>query len=448
MMFQNLTFKLLEFMIVPSILMSILCCISIFILYNEQLKSRDIRRYFLISLAVGMVLYTGSYMIILPILTIITVIQLKEINKDRIKILITIYGVYFLNQIYTFTYVFLEDGLKSMNYKYTIVQFVLMGSILIILCFIMKKILNNKKYNKESSPSKVRYRLILLINIVLTLFIVFIYEFTVEFIINKQKMDFIMGNVTPSILPLISIILSSSIVYYYDKSVEYRVKLKRETEEKNEIEEYAHIIENMYSQTKRFKHDYINMLSPLKEYIDNADVKGLSKFFYENVIDMDKNINWSSSNIDKLKYIKVSGVKAIFSTKLIKAASMNIDISVEIVEDIECISMNIMDLCRIIGILMDNAIEGAQECEYPKLCLVVVNKNDYVRIVIRNNFFGDKPLIHKIFKEGFSTKGTERGLGLYTVKNIIDNNYNNVFLDTSIEDNVFVQELWIKHINK
>lgn len=30
--------------------------------------------------------------------------------------------------------------------------------------------------------------------------------------------------------------------------------------------------------------------------------------------------------------------------------------------------------------------------------------------------FGDKPLIHKIYKEGFSTKGKGRGLGLYTVK--------------------------------
>ncbi|MCS4483689.1 hypothetical protein JQ038_18775 [Clostridium botulinum] len=35
----------------------------------------------------------------------------------------------------------------------------------------------------------------------------------------------------------------------------------------------------MYSETRRFKHDYINMLSPLKEYIDNEDIEGLSEFF-------------------------------------------------------------------------------------------------------------------------------------------------------------------------
>ena len=214
--------------------------------------------------------------------------------------------------------------------------------------------------------------------------------------------------------------------------------------EKREIDEYSHVIEDMYSETRRFKHDYINMLSPLKEYIDNSDIKGLHKFFYENVIDMDSDIKWGSSNIDKLKYIKDTGLKAILSTKLIKALSVNIDIKVEIVENIPDVSMNIMDLCRIVGILMDNAVEAAQECEYPKIKVCIVRKNDYVVIVIMNNYFGKKPVIHKIYKEGFSTKGKSRGLGLYTVKNIIDTKYDNVLLNTSVEENVFKQELMIK----
>lgn len=318
--------------------------------------------------------------------------------------------------------------------------------IIVTLCLIIKRIGSKKKKNEELSSAEIRFRMILIISTLLTVMIASIYIFTCTSIVNNQKIDFIMGNFVPEALPLISIIFTSIIVYYYDKNVEYRVKLRREIEEKNEIEEYSHIIEDMYSETRRFKHDYINMLSPLKEYIDNEDIEGLSEFFYNNVIDMDKNIKWSNSNIDKLKYIKFSGLKAILSTKLIKASSMNIDINVHIVEDIDYIHMNIMDLCRIIGILMDNAIEASGECEAPKICIVVANKNDYVVIALHNNFFGDKPLIHKIYKEGFSTKGRGRGLGLYTVKNIIDIKYENVFLNTSIEGNVFIQEIWIKYI--
>ncbi|ADF98994.1 sensor histidine kinase [Clostridium botulinum F str. 230613] len=386
-------------------------------------------------------------MLILPILSVITIVQLRNNeNEDKIKILITIYSVYFANTIYIFIYTFSGARLYNIPLKYTLVQFIIMLFIIVTLCLIIKRIGSKKKKNEELSSAEIRFRMILIISTLLTVMIASIYIFTCTSIVNNQKIDFIMGNFVPEALPLISIIFTSIIVYYYDKSVEYRVKLRREVEEKNEIEEYSHIIEEMYSETRRFKHDYINMLSPLKEYIDNEDIEGLSEFFYNNVIDMDKNIKWSNSNIDKLKYIKVSGLKAILSTKLIKASSMNIDINVHIVEDIDYIHMNIMDLCRIIGILMDNAIEASGECEAPKICIVVANKNDYVVIAVHNNFFGDKPLIHKIYKEGFSTKGRGRGLGLYTVKNIIDIKYENVFLNTSIEGNVFIQEIWIKYI--
>jgi Predicted signal transduction protein with a C-terminal ATPase domain len=249
----------------------------------------------------------------------------------------------------------------------------------------------------------------------------------------------------PSALPLISIILVSIIIYYYDRSVEYRVKLKREAEEKCEIEEYTHIIENMYGETRKFKHDYINMISSLKEYIDNGEIENLKKFFYGNIVDMDRNIRWNNSNIDKLKYIKnMPALKGLISTKLINALSMNIDIEVDMIENINYISMNIMDLCRILGILMDNCIEAAEKCIYPKIWICMVNKNDYIVIVLKNNFSGKKPEIYNIYNKGFSTKGKDRGLGLYNVRCIIDSKYENVFLNTSIEDKIFIQELWIK----
>ncbi|NFS69377.1 GHKL domain-containing protein [Clostridium botulinum] len=447
MTFTNFINMFLHYTIIPSILMSILCFISIYILYKNIISISDIKKYFIISFVAGMVLSTGSYTLILPILSVITIVQLKNNeNEDKIKILITIYSVYFANTIYIFIYTFSGARLYNIPLKYTLVQFIIMLFIIVTLCLIIKRIGSKKKKNEELSSAEIRFRMILIISTLLTVMIASIYIFTCTSIVNNQKIDFIMGNFVPEALPLISIIFTSIIVYYYDKSVEYRVKLRREIEEKNEIEEYSHIIEDMYSETRRFKHDYINMLSPLKEYIDNEDIEGLSEFFYNNVIDMDKNIKWSNSNIDKLKYIKVSGLKAILSTKLIKASSMNIDINVHIVEDIDYIHMNIMGLCRIIGILMDNAIEASGECEAPKICIVVANKNDYVVIALHNNFFGDKPLIHKIYKEGFSTKSRGRGLGLYTVKNIIDIKYENVFLNTSIEENVFIQEIWIKYI--
>ncbi|MTK12507.1 MAG: sensor histidine kinase, partial [Clostridiaceae bacterium] len=354
--------------------------------------------------------------------------------------------IYFANTIYTFIYTFYGEKLHDIPLKSILIQFIIMSCIIVMVCLIINQVGSRRKVQRKFSSSQMRLRMILIISIPLTVIIYGIFLLTYPSSIGKEKMDFIMGNFIPEALPLISIILTSIIVYNYDKSVEYRVRLKREIEEKHEIEEYSRIVENMYAETRKFKHDYINMLLPLKEYIDNNDNEALREFFYSNVIDIDKDIKWSDSNIDKLKYVKILGLKAVLSTKLIKAASMNIDIKVDIVEDIQYISMNIMDLCRIIGILMDNAIEAAKLCEHPKIYICVVNKNGYVAIALQNNFSGEKPVIYKIYQEGFSTKGNGRGLGLYTVKSIIDKKCDNVFLNTSIEDSMFIQELWIKNM--
>lgn len=435
--FMNLFF---HYSLIPAVLASILCCIAIYILYGAG----SIRKWFLISLLIGLVLSTGSYTIILPILTIITIIELIHGTESITKNLITIYAVYLLNAVYTFIYTFSGAQLFNMPLKNILIQFVIMLFITIILSLSINIFhLKRKSKYKEISPSVIRLRMILMISIPLSILISAIYIFMY---MDKDKVDFIIENFVPQALPLISMLLIMATVYYYDKNVRQEVELKRQIEEKNEIEEYSHIIESMYSETRKFKHDYMNMLAPLKEYIDSSSVTELRKFFYSNIIDMDKNINWNNSNIDKLKYIKILGLKGLLSSKIIKASSMKMDIKVEIVEDIDKISMNIMDLCRIIGIFMDNAIEASSECEHPKISICILNKDNYVLIAIYNNFFGDNPRIHKIYEKGFSTKGEDRGLGLYTAKNIIDTKYDNVLLNTSAKDKMFEQELWIKNV--
>jgi two-component system sensor histidine kinase AgrC len=433
-------------LILPPLPISILCCVAIYFLAKNKLDLSKIKKCFFVSFIVGMVLRTGSYILVLPLLSIIVILELKNSKNisDTIKNLIIIFTIYFLAVIPIpfWGTSFYEKNITSIEH-YTVEL-----AVSLIMVFLICKIINMVYYktrnSKKLSSLQIRNRMILSICIPIAISIRLLYPFVD--LTKDKSIYFVIYCFIPLMIPLVSIILILIVIYNYDKSVKSEVLLKREIEEKYRIEEYAHMVEEMHGETRRFKHDYINMLTPLKEYIDNDNMEKLKEFFYDNVIDMDKDIKWTNNNIDKLKYIKITALKALLSTKLIKALSMNIDIKVELVEDICEISINIMDLCRIIGILMNNASEAAKECEYPKLCLCVVNKEKYVVIVVQNNFFGKKPIIHKIYKEGFSTKGRGRGLGLYTVKNIIDTKYDNVFINTSIEDDMFIQELWIKNI--
>ncbi|PJI10322.1 GHKL domain-containing protein [Clostridium sp. CT7] len=437
---------LVKFTLIPAFLPAVLCCISVCLFYRNIINMKELGKFFFISYIINIVLLTGSYLIILPILTAISIVKLRDDkDKNKIKILMAIYSTCVIS-ILTNIFVLLVSHEKVEEYNVNLSKYQIMSCIIsLIIIFLVwgiTRVIGKKmKVKQNKSLEKVRLRMIVSISIPIAIVI-----FLIFFLTYRSKLqDFAMSNFVPQMLPLISIILIISIIYNYDKTVESSVELKREVEEKKQIEEYSHVIEGMYSDTRRFKHDYMNMLSPLKGYIDSNDMDGLKEFFYGNVIDMDKDIQWNNTNIDKLKYINITGLKAILSTKLIKAVSMNVDIKVEILEDINGVSMNIMDLCRIIGILFDNAIEASTECEYPKLSICIVNKDGYVLIAIQNNFFGEKPAIYKIYKEGFSTKGKGRGLGLYTVKHIIDTKYDNAFLNTSIENNMFIQELWIKN---
>ncbi|ALS16163.1 GHKL domain-containing protein [Clostridium butyricum] len=64
---------------------------------------------------------------------------------------------------------------------------------------------------------------------------------------------------------------------------------------------------------------------------------------------------------------------------------MEIDTFIDIVEPIEKINMDIIDLSRIVGILLDNAVEGAVECDKPSLKVGIINKENSILIVIINS---------------------------------------------------------------
>jgi single-stranded-DNA-specific exonuclease len=88
----------------------------------------------------------------------------------------------------------------------------------------------------------------------------------------------------------------------------------------------------------------------------------------------------------------------------------------------------------------------ANICQTLAIEKVVIDKQEDICSIIIANPYKEKPELNKIFKKDFSTKqGESRGIGLYTVKNIL-NSYRNVILNTFVESNSFIQELQIKQL--
>lgn len=220
------------------------------------------------------------------------------------------------------------------------------------------------------------------------------------------------------------------------------IRYKQSLEEIETYYEYTLQIESINNEMRKFRHDYVNILTTMSEYIRENDMDGLKTYFNDNIVPMKDNLQMNSIKINGTDNLKVRAIKGLITTKILQAQEKNIPISIEVPELIDHIEMNTVDLSRIIGIIIDNAIEASEELEDALIRIAFINVETSVMFIVMNKCKEDMPKIHELFQDSFSTKGDNRGLGLTTLKEITDTT-ENVLLDTTIENGYFVQKVEI-----
>lgn len=120
--------------------------------------------------------------------------------------------------------------------------------------------------------------------------------------------------------------------------------------------------------------------------------------------------------------------------------------NIEFMIDLNEVNINTYELCRILGILLDNAIEAAKQCGEKVINVRFLKdyKANRKLIIVENSYNRKNIDIDRIFEKGCTTKSDENkehGLGLWTVRNILEHS-NNLNLFTTTED-LFCQQLEI-----
>ena len=101
------------------------------------------------------------------------------------------------------------------------------------------------------------------------------------------------------------------------------------------------------------------------------------------------------------------------------------------------------DICRIVGIIIDNAIEETSKIdEKNKEIIISMYTDEYFIIEVSNRFKSNIDL-NNIYKKGYTTKGKNHGYGLSLLKKIVDNN-SRISNEISITNNIFTQMIKIK----
>ena len=244
---------------------------------------------------------------------------------------------------------------------------------------------------------------------------------------------------------LIFILLCTYITVSVLKNIKLETNNKIESAKLEQQKKYILALEKNNNEIRKFKHDFNNIILGLDGYINNDDFdkEKLKKYFNSAIMNFNNNIELNDIVIAKLNSIKVSSLKSLITNKVFMAQNNNIDVDINIQGEITDFYTDEMQLSRVLGVLLDNAIEASLEVtDDKKIDINIIQIDKTTDIQISNTFNNTGTPIADFNKEGFSTKGTNRGLGLSSAHEIA--NKLNMLLNTEIDGNTFIQNLSIE----
>ena len=263
--------------------------------------------------------------------------------------------------------------------------------------------------------------------------IFFIISFVIKSTFNQNKNIF--GN-------LLFIFLLFLIITIYFLIKEY-IKIRKAKQYINNLEEYNKNLIEVHDSMRSFKHDFNNIIQAMNGYIMLKDMNSLEKYFHRLL----KECQYIK-NVDILnkRMINSPAIYSILINKYKIAEKNNIKMNIDILVDFEQINSKIYDISRMLGILLDNAIEATVDCDEKIVNVQFLsdcsNKKD---LIIVENTYNDKEIdVERIFQKNFTTKKNKgnSGLGLWEIKKILSKNID-LDLYTTKNNKMFRQQLEI-----
>jgi len=218
-----------------------------------------------------------------------------------------------------------------------------------------------------------------------------------------------------------------------------KLKSDLELEEKRKrIEEltlYTETVEGLVSKYKEFEHDIKNMMIGSSSV--NLDANALYGKLKEEIVGKK-----SYDAFFYIKDVKYLPLKAILSHYTMLCIKKDIEMDLITVGEITSADISEVDFSRIMGIIMDNAVEEAEQNERKKIEVFAEQLEVSLNITVGNTFRKELLDLGRISEKGFSSKGECRGLGLNIVKSIVGRR-DNLKLDTFVNGDMFIQDLYI-----
>ena len=303
-----------------------------------------------------------------------------------------------------------------------------------LIIFLLTRLIKTFKVNIpvfENMSSKVKTLLIL--NALLIVLVLGMQFYLIIFYSNNMP-------------PFITIINIIGLIAYFSVSIATIIgssKLESTRQDLQSEQLANHSLTILHDQVRSFKHDFDNIVNSIGGYVINEDIEGLKKYYNQLLKECHKTNNLYALSP---KVINHPAIYHMLATKYYEANQLNVEITLNVFLDLNEIEarMQIYDFTRILGILLDNAIDAAKECE-KKIINVTFRKeisNDMIIVKIENTYNDKNVDTEKIYNKGETSKENHSGLGLWKVRQILMHN-NNLNLFTTKDDEFFSQQFEI-----
>lgn len=404
------------------------------VIINMKFNFRDYIIVFTIVIPSAIMYYFWQSKALIFLVIIITIFFYTKIKLYSILVvLFTTMILYITNFITVYIHLTIKDYIPF-KFALQLIHFSFFVIITLIIAYLTQLLFNKLKVSYLS----LNKRYLFIITIVLFI------SFILLYMVSQTDMR---GNDTLKLyaILLLGIMVFLSVVILVMSNFTLReIRYKRNVKEIEAYYEYTLRIESINNEMRKFRHDYVNILTTLSDYIREDDMPGLRKYFDEHIVPMKDKLKTRSIKMNGIEKLKVREIKGLITTKIIQAQEKRIPISIEVPDEIDRIDMNTVELSRIIGIITDNLIEASENIDEPLINIAFIDNDESVTFIVMNKCSDDIPKIHELFEQGFSTKGDNRGIGLSTLKELTDSN-ENVLLDTVIENGYFVQKVEINN---
>lgn len=191
-------------------------------------------------------------------------------------------------------------------------------------------------------------------------------------------------------------------------------------------------LKEMMNIVKTQRHDFVNHFQTVYGLLQLGEVEETQHFI--------KDLYQEIVVANDVLRLAIPEVSALLLVKMSSAANKNILFGMDIQSDLSYVNIKPIELVSIIGNLLNNGLDAVEGLEAAKrrLSLKIFENPRYYIIQTSNPGFIPDELKARIFTAGFSTRGeqNERGLGLASIKNLVEKNQGRIVLWSNVDKGV------------